>query len=852
MAAPTRTTTSAMNLPRPLFRGYALIAASIAWTVGIVLAQTSPLTAIDAWVWAAAAAGCAAVGLALWVWRRRPAAGSARAARAFEASLVLAVLGLWVALGAARAAWTNTGNGTQLLAALAHGQTVHIQGDVAAEPIIESTGRLLVIDVSSISSDGGATWAASSGHVEVHISGPDDWFAPAYGDTLQLTGKLQPATRGAPAGVVARLASARAQITARGGGNPLLAWLFDLRVRLAQALQRVLPEPEAALLIGILLGLKTPVLRARLQLFTNTGTIHLVVPAGLKVSLLSDIARRALSPFGRWPATTASMLAVAAYAALGGGGPAALRAAIMGALLALAPALGRRYDVYSALALAVVVMTGVEPLLVFDVGFQLTTLATLGIPLLAPTLQTWLRRPIARVPGATLFEPVVELVAVTLAAQIATLPVLMLTFGVVSFVAPLANLLTVPLLAPLLVLGVALALGALAAPPVALALAVVTWPLLWLVDQAIALCAGLPGAALAVPATPMWVALAYYGALLIVIGWAWWLAARRTRVRVAAGLPPQPMPPASAHPHRPAAMRVALAGLCALVVVGLCGAAAPVVASSTARVDFLNVGAGGEATLLRLADGTSVLIDGGPAGPPLEEALAARLPLWQRSLDLTVLTDPGAGAMTGLEDAITHFTVGRAADGGMLHPTTLYLTWRDALTRSHVPHTIVRQDDVIHLSDTTTLRVLSPPQGLFLGGGGATTHSNDLILRLETPGLRVLMLGSADNYALDALALAGEPLAADVVEVALPPQTGIDLGGPLGHILLAAHPRLVVVAQGARPSPSHSRSVPAPTTIWPPDAPTAQTLGAMILRIADVGTVSLTQRHDSGWDLEGA
>jgi competence protein ComEC len=84
--------------------------------------------------------------------------------------------------------------------------------------------------------------------------------------------------------VLARLVGAYAQIEARGGGNPILARLFAVRVQLAQGIQRTLPEPEAALLIGILLGLKTPVLRSRLALFTATGTIHLVVPFAIPPS----------------------------------------------------------------------------------------------------------------------------------------------------------------------------------------------------------------------------------------------------------------------------------------------------------------------------------------------------------------------------------------------------------------------------------------------------------------------------------------------------------------------------------------------------------------------------------------
>jgi competence protein ComEC len=851
-ASPASTSQSVIAPARPLFGGYALVAACAAWLAGIALRPAGPWVALAPWVWlgSAAACGCAALGTHLVA--RRWMAPATRPRMAMASRLLVAglILGFWCALGAGRGAWGDPAADPRAVSALPRGVSVEIQGDVAAEPILEANGRLLVIQVASASLDRGATWQPATGRIEVHLAGPDDWFAPGYGDTLRLTGKLAPSGTGAPVGVLARLSGAYAQIIARGAGNPILAWLFALRVRLAEGIQRTLPEPEAALLIGILLGLKTPVLRSRLALFISTGTIHLVVPAGLKVSLLAEIARRALRPFGRGTGVAGALLAVIGYAALGGGGPAAVRAAIMGALLALAPALGRRYDVYAALALAALALTAIEPLLVFDAGFQLTMLATLGIPLLTPTFQRWLTWPLARVPRARLLDPAAELLAVTLAAQVATLPVLALTFGQVSLVAPLANLLAVPLLAPLLVLGAALAGATLAGPALALPLAFATWPLLWLTDVIIAACAGIPSAAIAVAGAPLWAAWAYYIVVVSVLSLALWHARRQAGMRAAAGLarvsPPAPSP---ARPHR-ARIRWALAGLSTLILLTTCGAAVPAFACGGARIDFLDVGPGGAATLVRLADGTTALIDGGPSGPALEEALASRMPFWQRSLDLALLTDPRPGDTTGLQDAAGHFAIGRAADAGMLHPTSAYLAWLDALARAGTPHARVRQDDVIQLSATTSLRVLAPPQTLYPPHGGATTASNDAIVRLDTPGLRVLLLGGADAYALDALAFSGEPLAADVVEVALPPNVGLDLSGPLGIVLLAAHPRLVVIAQAPPLARSHQNS--ATDAPWPPDAASAAVLGATIVRTSSMGTVTLAQRPDGGWDLEGA
>lgn len=429
---------------RPLFAGYALVAVTLAWLAGIALRALDPLATITPLGWLVVAL-IAVVAAGILARQKMPAAGGARFA------LALLVLSCALALGGARAAWSDHASDALAISHLPMSSALRLRGEVVAEPDVRGGLRHLLVEVSEASLDGGHTWRQAAGRAEVTVYGPDDWFAPAYGDTLSLNGALTPALQGAPVGVLAEMRGAQATILARGGGNPLLAALFEIRLRLAEAIQRTLPEPEAALLIGILLGFKTPVLRTRLSLFTATGTIHLVVPAGLKVAMLAEMARQALRPLGRWPRLAGSLAAVGVYAALGGGGPAAVRAAVMGALLALGGSLGRRYNVYTALALAALLMTVSEPLLVYDAGFQLTTLATLGIPLMTPTLQRLLLVFLGRL-GA-LGAGIAESLAVTMAAQLATLPVLALTFGEVSLIAPIANLLTVPLLAPLLILG---------------------------------------------------------------------------------------------------------------------------------------------------------------------------------------------------------------------------------------------------------------------------------------------------------------------------------------------------------------------------------------------------------------
>ena len=494
----------ALKPVRPLFGGYALVAFVCAWLAGDWLAGQGPLEGLPPALWLAAAAGGLALAIGAALARRR--SGLSRTWRqAWRITLAMGALLLWLGLGAARASAADPARDPLTIARFADGATVQAQGQVIAEPDERGGYRILTVRVTTITLSGEQAQPAA-GDVEATVYGPDDWFAPAYGDTITLTGALKPLGGAyAPAGVVARMPSARASILARGGGAPPLAALYQLRVSLAQAIERSLPEPEAALLIGILLGLKSPALRARLPLFIATGTIHLVVPAGLKVSILAELTGRAARRLGPWPQAIAALVAVGAYAALGGGGPAAARAAIMGALLALAPALGRGYNVYTALALAVLIMTGIEPSLIADAGFQLTALATFALPLLTPGIQAvlrWLAGPLGKLRIA---EPITESLAVTLTAQVATIPVLALTFHEVSLVAPLANLLTVPLLAPLLLAGGALAaVAALGWAPLALGMAWVIWPALAWVSGVIAWTAGLPLAALNVTAGARW------------------------------------------------------------------------------------------------------------------------------------------------------------------------------------------------------------------------------------------------------------------------------------------------------------------------------------------------------------
>src|SRR5207245_543126 len=191
---------------------------------------------------------------------------------------------------------------------------------------------------------------------------------------------------------------------------------------------------------------------------------------------------------------------------------AALRAGAMGILLVLAPRIGRTYNMYTAMALTAIGMSLIDPFVLWDTGFLLSFLGTLGIVLLTPFFQRLLS-PIERLP---LGHSLTEIFAVTLAAQVATLPIFAITFQEISFISPIANMLTVPLLSTLIFLGIVVSAIGLLSIPLAIMCGWVAHPLLWYMRTIVQWCAHVPYAYIGVGTINGSLAWGYY--LLLAIG----------------------------------------------------------------------------------------------------------------------------------------------------------------------------------------------------------------------------------------------------------------------------------------------------------------------------------------------
>lgn len=222
-----------------------------------------------------------------------------------------------------------------------------------------------------------------------------------------------------------------------------------LRRGIEERFNQVLPEPEASLLAGIVLGSKRGLPEGFYQALQTTGTLHIVVASGYNVTvIIVTIVAYLAGLIKRQWAILLGLAAVGIYTIMAGAEPAIVRAAIMGSLVFGGQIIGRKTQGIRLLIAAVMLMLLVDPMIVMDIGFQLSVAATFGLIALGPKLEPILGR--VWLIGKDLTE--------TTAAQIMVWPIIVGYFGQMSIFSILVNSLILWLVPIIMSLGALLAL----------------------------------------------------------------------------------------------------------------------------------------------------------------------------------------------------------------------------------------------------------------------------------------------------------------------------------------------------------------------------------------------------------
>ena len=612
-----------------------LVTVAVAWLAGIALAKAVDLP------WQVLPVVGLAAFLGLLLWRT-----DARVRWAASCALVLA-------LGAGRFLLAVPHFDERSLATYNDAGWITLEGVVVGEPdererhtnLRVRAERLVLPDGVEITVDGLALVKAKR------------YPQRRYGDRVRIEGFLEtpPVLEEfsyreylARQGVYSLIERAQVTLLAERQASSLLHHLFVLKRYAHATIGRILPEPQASLLTGILLGVETGIPDDLMDDFSATGTTHIIAISGFNITIIAGIfAGLARRLFGQRRATWVAIAGVAVYTVFVGASAAVVRAALMGVLYLWAQHLGRASYAPVSLAAAAVVMTALNPHTLWDVGFQLSVAATAGLVLYTGPLERAFERALTRVTSAERARQIVELaseaVLVTLAAQITTLPIILHHFGRLSLVTLLTNLLILPVQSYVMIFGGIATLLGLVVRPLGPVVGWIAWVFLTYTIETVRLTAWVPHASVPVQMNG-WMVFTYYA---ILGGLTWWLAQPGERRReLWDGL---------TYWFSSRAEAKALVGAAGILSI-LALFAWRGLPDGRLHVVFLDVGQG-DAIFIQTPSGKQMLIDGGPSERVLLSQLGRQMPFWDRTLDVMLLTHPDSDHVTGLVPVLERYWV---------------------------------------------------------------------------------------------------------------------------------------------------------------------------------------------------
>lgn len=281
-----------------------------------------------------------------------------------------------------------------------------------------------------------------------------------------------------------------------------------IRERIEKNYISSMPGQDAKFITSIILG-NNVLDEDILYQFRTIGVSHIISVSGMHVAVITGfiIYILGLMKVQRYKALIVTIIIVF-YAILTGGMPPVVRSVIMASMALIGSAVGRNNNSVNSISFAAFAILIVNPLMLYDIGFQLSFISTLAI--------LYIYKPIKERLSA-LNAKLRDLIAVTLAAQIGTIPLTMYYFHSISVVSILSNIIIVPIADISVILGFLSAILGLMLPTLSLIVNYMNIPVIELILYTTKLINSIPYASINLAVLPFYIVILYYTVLIIAV-----------------------------------------------------------------------------------------------------------------------------------------------------------------------------------------------------------------------------------------------------------------------------------------------------------------------------------------------
>lgn len=371
---------------------------------------------------------------------------------------------------------------------------------IADVPDEKKKGYLLEADVVAVKSDD--SYFKSSGKIQVFIEKSEESNNIKYGDRLLVRAPLQEVKSKSNPGSfdyahylqskqiyhTAYVDSSSWKMTLSQQGSILKAYAIHSRNKALSFLERNKMFPrEMAVASALFLGDKSLLDYRQSEIYSTAGAMHVLAVSGLHVGVVLLLLQFILKPIKRirWVYLLLLLVGIWSFALLTGFSSSVIRAATMFSLVGIGQTLYRNQNIYHTIAFSAFILLLIDPYLIFDVGFQLSYLAVLGIVYLQPKIYNWFYF------KSSVLDKIWKLTSVSIAAQVATFPVAAYYFHLFPTYFFITNLIVIPLTVAILYVGVIILIFSWVDPLVYYLVQILNG-IIWLMNEAVAFIEQLP------------------------------------------------------------------------------------------------------------------------------------------------------------------------------------------------------------------------------------------------------------------------------------------------------------------------------------------------------------------------